>query len=230
MAKTMPEFPTRFDLGAFLSRESHDLRAPFNHIVGFSRIVLKGQEGPLTDFQREDLTTVYNSGVRALFLLSSLIEIARISEGEKELSLAEIEATRFINEAVAYWRRNNSAKDVQIEIEISMASPTVYADETQLRQVISSLVSYAVEYTQGAAKVILTMAEEPDWLVTTVRSVGQKAPTQSALDLEMLGYISRAYIEQHGGEIRVREETDEGAVICFALPKRPGAELSASGM
>ncbi len=222
MAKTMPEFPTHFDLGAFLSRESHDLRAPFNHIVGFSRIVLKGQEGPLTDFQREDLTTVYNSGVRALFLLSSLIEIARISEGEKEVSLAEIEATRFINEAVAYWRRNNSAKDVQIEIEISMASPTVYADETQLRQVISSLVSYVVEYTQGAAKVTLTMAEEPDWVVTTLQSVGQKAPTQSALDLEMLGYISRAYIEQHGGEIRVREETDEGAVICFALPKRSG--------
>jgi len=85
-----------------------------------------------------------------------------------------------------------------------------------------------VEYTQGTAKVILTMAEEPDWVVTTLQSVGQKAPTPSALDLEMLGYISRAYIEQHGGEIRVREETDEGAVICFALPKRSEAGLSAS--
>ena len=222
MTKTMPEFPTRFDLGAFLSRESHDLRAPFNHIVGFSRIVLKGQEGPLTDYQREDLTTVYNSGVRALFMLSSLIEIARINEGKKELDRAEIELTPFINEAVAYWKRNNPAQDVQIEIEISRASPTIYADGTQLRQVISSLVSYVAEYTQGAAKVILTMAEEPDWLVATLQSVGQKASSQSALDLEMLGYISRAYIEQHGGEIRVREETDEGAIICFALPKRSG--------
>ena len=222
MAKAMPEFPTHFDLGAFLSRESHDLRAPFNHIVGFSRIVLKGQEGPLTDFQREDLTTVYNSGVRALFMLSSLIEIARISAGKKELSLAEIELTPFINEAVVYWRRNNPAKDVQIEFEISIASPTMYADETQLRQVISSLVSYVVEYIQDAAKVVLTVTEESEWLVTTIQSVGQKASSQSALDLEMLGYISRAYIEQHGGDIRVREETDEGAVVCFALPKQPG--------
>ena len=230
MAKTMPEFPTHFDLGAFLSRESHDLRAPFNHIVGFSRIVLKGQEGPLTDFQREDLTTVYNSGVRALFLLSSLIEIARISAGKKELSLTKIELTPFINEAVVYWRRNNPAKDVQIEFGISIASPTMYADETQLRQIVSSLVSYVVEYTQDAAKVILTIAEEPEWLVTTIQSVGQKASSQSALDLEMLGYISRAYIEQHGGEIRVREETDEGAIVCFALPKRSGVELPASGM
>ena len=106
----------------------------------------------------------------------------------------------------------------------------MYADETQLRQVISSLVSYVVEYTQDAAKVILTMTEEPEWLVTTIQSVGQKTSSQSALDLEMLGYISRAYIEQHGGEIRVREETDEGAIVCFALPKRSGAELPASGM
>jgi len=230
MAKTTPEFPARFDLGAFLSREAHDLRAPFNHIVGFSRIVLKGQEGPLTDFQREDLTTVYNSGVRALFLLNSLIEIARISQGEKELSLDEIEVTPFIHDAVAYWKRNNSAKDVQIEIETSVAFPTMWADETQLRQVISSLVSYVVEYTQDAAKVILTMTEEPEWLVTAIRSVGQKTSSQSALDLDILGYISRAYIEQHGGEIRVREETDEGAVVCFALPKRSGAEVPASGM
>jgi len=132
------------------------------------------------------LTTVYNSGVRALFLVNSLIEIARIGEGEKDLSLAEIEITPSVNEAVAYWRRNNSAKDVQIEIETSTASPTMYADETQLRQIVSSLVSYVVEFTQDAAKVILTMAEEPDWLVTTIRSVGQKTSSQSALDLEML--------------------------------------------
>jgi signal transduction histidine kinase len=230
MPKTISKFPARFDVGAFLSREAHDLRAPFNHIVGFSRIVLKGQEGPLTDLQREDLTTVYNSGVRALFLINSLIEIARISQGEKQLSLAETEVTPFIHDAVAYWKRNNSAKDVQFEIETPIAALTIYADEMQLRQVISSLVSYVLQYTKDAAKVILTTMEEPEWLVTTIQSVGQKASSQSALDLEMLGFISRAYTEQHGGNIRTQEETDEGATVSFALPKRLGPELPASGM
>jgi signal transduction histidine kinase len=218
----MPEFPAHLDLGAFLSRESHDIKTPFNHIIGFSRIVLKGQDGPLTDFQREDITTVYHSGVRALFLVSNLIEVARISRGEKELALAEIQVQPFIEQTVANWKKSNAAKDVQIETNISMASPALYADETQLRQVVSSLMSYVLEYTKGAAKVILGLAEEPDWVVMTIQSVGQKSPSQSGLDLEMLGYISRAYIEQHGGEIRVREETDEGAVIGFALPKRSG--------
>jgi signal transduction histidine kinase len=218
MAKTLPEFPAHFDLDAFLSRESHDLKTPFNHIVGFSRIVLKGQDGPLTDFQREDLTTVYNSGVRALFLVSSLIEAARISRGEKQPSLTEIEVSPFVEQAVASWKKSNPARDVQIETRIALAFPTFQADETQLRQTIASLVSYVVEYTKGAAKVTLTVVDEPGWLVTTVQSAGQKSPSQSALDLEMLAYIRRAYIEQQGGEIRVREETDEGAVICFALP------------
>jgi hypothetical protein len=40
--------------------------------------------------------------------------------------------------------------------------------------------------------VILTMPEEPEWLVMTIQSVGQKTSSQSALDLEMLGDISRA--------------------------------------
>ena len=227
MTRTMPEFPVHFNLGAFLSRESHDLKTPFNHIIGFSRIVLKGQDGPLTDFQREDITTVYHSGVRALFLISNLIEVARISRGEKELTLAEIQVNPFIEQAVANWKRSNSAREVQIETRLSMASPTLYADEAQLRQVVSSLVSYVVEFTKGAAKVLLELAEEPDWVVMTIQSVGLKSPGQSELDLEMLGYISRAYIEQHGGEIRTREETDEGAVICCALPKRSRVSLTA---
>jgi signal transduction histidine kinase len=218
MAQPLPEFPAQFDLAAFLSRESHDLKTPFNHIVGFSRIVLKGQDGPLTDFQREDLTTVYNSGARALFLLSSLIEAARIGRGEKRASPTELEVSLFIEQAVANWKKSNPARTVQVESNIALAAPTLWADEAQLRQVLGCLMSYAVEYVKGAATVILTVVDEPGWLVTTVASHGQKSTNPSELDRELLGYIARAYIEQHGGEIRAREETDDGALICFALP------------
>ena len=227
MAKTIPEFPTQFDLGAFLSRESHDLKTPFNHIVGFSRIVLKGQDGPLTDFQREDLTTVYNSGVRALFLLSSLIEIARICQGKKELSLAEVEAAPFVEQTLAQWRKSNPARDIQIEVKLATA--VLYADETLLRQAISSLASYVTEYVQDAAQVSFALTEESDGWVTTIQSAGRKSPNPSRLDLDMLGYIGRANIEQHGGEIRVQDETDDGAMISFTLPKQSGVKFAPPG-
>jgi signal transduction histidine kinase len=217
------DLPAEFDAGAFLSRQSHDLKTPLNHIVGFSRLVLKGQDGPLTDFQREDMTTVYNSSMRTLFLISHLIEAARISRGEKGLSLAEIEAAPFIEQVIATWKKNNPAREAQIESALSASSPTIVADEQQLRQLVASLMSVAVEYTQGPVRVMLTLALEPDWLVVTVQSVGKKSQNPSALDLELLGFISQACLEQHGGSFRVRQETDDGAVFCFALPRRAPA-------
>jgi K+-sensing histidine kinase KdpD len=39
------------------------------------------------------------------------------------------------------------------------------------------------------------------------------------MDLEMLGYVTRAFVEQHGGEIRQAEENDDGAIIQITLPK-----------
>ena len=49
MVRTALELPEQVDLVHFISREAHDLRSPFNQVVGFTKIVLNGLDGPLTD-------------------------------------------------------------------------------------------------------------------------------------------------------------------------------------
>jgi signal transduction histidine kinase len=46
----------------FLANMSHELRTPLNAIIGFSRIILQGIDGPITDIQREDLSAIHASG------------------------------------------------------------------------------------------------------------------------------------------------------------------------
>ena len=88
MGKLTFDLPDQLDLAKFISVEAHDLRSPFSHVVGFSKIVLNGQSGPLTDLQKEDLTTVYQSALRALTLMNNLIDMARLSRREKTASPA----------------------------------------------------------------------------------------------------------------------------------------------
>ncbi len=107
MTKTQIEFPAQVDLEEKLSAWAHDLRAPFNHILGFTKMVLNGKSGPLTDIQEEDLTIVFRSSLRAISLINNLIEISRLQRGEKEISRASIELQTFIDEVIARWQKTN---------------------------------------------------------------------------------------------------------------------------
>jgi signal transduction histidine kinase len=228
MAKTMFEFPAQVDVTHFISRYAHDLRSLFNHIVGFSKIVLNGQDGPLTDLQKEDLTTVYTSGLQALTLMNNLIEMARLNRGEKDVSPSEIDARQFLEKTVREWKKYHATKELHVEYRLMLSSPVLWLDETPSRQALFGFMSYVAEYLAPGAKMTITAAQEPEWWVLTVEGSGPGAKVQSEFDLVMAGYISRALVELGGGEVRQGEMEEGNAVIQFALPKEP-AESAGQG-
>ena len=71
MADREIHFPSHVNLEEKISTWAHDLRSPFNHMLGFTKIVLNGQSGPLSDLQKEDLKTVYHSSLRAMALVNN---------------------------------------------------------------------------------------------------------------------------------------------------------------
>jgi signal transduction histidine kinase len=219
MTKNILELPKQIDLEQFLSAQSHDLKTPFNHIIGFSKIILKGQDGPLTDFQREDITTVYNSGVRSLNLISNLVEIARLSRGEKKASQMDTDMHMLVEQATAQWKKLNPTNEIQIDTKIACTNPTIRADEMQIRQLLSSSISIVAEYVERTGKIILSLEEENNCVIINVQSIGDKSKNPSELDLEMHGFLIQAYIDQQHGELRTHEVYDDGARIGFALPK-----------
>lgn len=220
MANIKLELPAHLDLEQFISDEAHDLRTPFNHVTGFSKILLSGGSVAYTaEMQKEDLGTIYRSGQRALWLLNGLIDIARLNRHEKEASPEDLDILAVVEQSLAHWRKFHPTTTLQTEIQISTSATHLYADETLLRQILSGFILYVAQYVDPQAKVTLTIEEEEDWFVFSVTSAGTKVQPFSQIDLDMQGYINRAFVELQRGEIRSAEETDEGASIKFALPK-----------
>jgi signal transduction histidine kinase len=219
MGKLEFNVPDEFDLAQFVSVEAHDLRSPFSHVVGFSKLVLNGQDGPLTDMQKEDLTTVYQSAMRALTLLNGLIDLARLSRHEKIATLEPVPTTRVLDQAVAQWKKFNPGRRILIETDYQTLAPSLVADEAYLKEAVVSLMACAAAYTEDPARMTIQAEVEPGWQVITLTSSGQRPPQPSALEVSLHGAVGRGMLELTGGLIRSGEEGTDGATICFALPR-----------
>jgi len=215
------DLPKQIDLTRFISIQAHDLRTPFNHITGFSKMLLNTvSDAPLTDFQKQDLGTVYRSGMRALTLLNGLIDIARINQNEKEPIPKDTNIEQLIAQDLALWKKFNPGADLQLDYQVLTSEKTICTDEQIGRQIIFNFLAYVVLFCEARAAVTIIAAEEQDCFLFTFTSAGEKARLSSEMEQEMFGFVTRALIELQNGQIRQAQETDDGAIVRFALPKK----------
>jgi len=219
MTKSQIEFPAQIDLEEKISDWAHDLRSPFNHVLGFTKLMLKGQSGPLTDMQKEDLTTVYRSSLRAMALINNLIEIARLQRSEKDIKPAPLELESTIDQSIAEWQKNNPGVEMPIALLMVTQSPSAVLDKKPFEWVLHGFFSYLAAYSDGTGSLTLEVEEEPDILVFMLRQTGIAKKGFDEITLEMFAFICKAYIELQGGQIRQNELNETEAVVQFTLPK-----------
>jgi len=85
----------------FMANMSHELRTPLNSIIGFSRVILKGIDGPVNETQAQDLTAIYNSGQHLLSLINNILDLSKIEAGKMELQLSDVNIADVINGAMS---------------------------------------------------------------------------------------------------------------------------------
>lgn len=219
MTKSDIEFPAQVDLEEKISDWAHDLRSPFNHLLGFTKMVLKGMSGPLTDQQTEDLTTAYNSALRAMSQVNNLIEIARLQRGEKDVNRVTVELQGFIDQTIASWQKNNPMIQMPVAVMITSSSSNVELDRTQTSWILNGLFSYLAAYSDSTGNLTLEISEEGDALIFTLRQTGITKKGFDKITLEMFAFICNAYIKLQGGEIRKSELDETEALVQFTLPK-----------
>ncbi len=205
-----------FDLNDFLSWASHDLKTPLNSVIGFTKVVLKGIDGPVNEMQETDLSTAFTAGQRMLALISYLVEIARLNNGHIKLSREDASMVDILTEATNRWKTQNTSKP--LSIEMNFTNPTFNVDKAQMRQIISHLLSFAsVRVTEGT--VSLSASDSDNALKIRVQSNGKKPIDKSEMDSAMLGFITASLVKLHGGQMDDPQETDDGLLLKFSLPR-----------
>lgn len=207
----------KFDLDTFLDWASHDFKTPLNAVIGFTKVVLKGIDGPVNETQITDLTTAHTGGQRMLSLTSMLVDIARLNSGKVELSPSEGNITELIQETAARWRTQNPNKT--LHVDASLQAPVIRFDNPRMRQALAYFLNYAALHIADGGQVSLSAADDEGGVNFTVQSSGERPREKNEMDKAMLAYIGEALIELHSGSLTMMHVNESSALILFSIPR-----------
>jgi len=222
----------------FLANMSHELRTPLNSIIGFSRVMLKGIDGTLTDLQSADLTSIYNSGQHLLRMINDILDVSKIEAGRMDLSFDEVTLDEVCQSALSTARALVKDRPIELQANIPEDLPSVWADGQRVRQVLINLFSNAAKFTDEGQITLqaAVMPADPEFVTVSVHDtgIGIDSEAQKRLFIPFqqvdpsttrraggtgLGLsICRSFVEMLGGRIWVESELGKGSTFYFTLP------------
>jgi signal transduction histidine kinase/HAMP domain-containing protein len=215
----------------FLSNMSHELREPLNTTIGFSRVLLKGIDGPLNSRQRQDVEQIYEGSQNLLGLINDILAISQLQAGLMELRLQPVQLTDLVEAVLPTASALVRGKDVEFETDVPDELPRLRADPDRLRQVLVHLLNNAAKFTDLGTITLRARADDGHVFVS-VNDTGVGIPQEDRerifAEFEKgngnppgvgLGLaLCKEFIELHGGNIWVDSEVGVGSTFTFSLP------------
>jgi len=220
------------ELEAFSYSVSHDLRAPFRHIVGYSELLLKRFE-KLDETTQHYISSIADAGRYAGRLVDDLLEFSRT--GRSELHWTEVDTTQLVEETrQEVMLAESDGRTVTWQIS---ELPRLRGDVSMLRLVFRNLFSNALKYSRYTKDALIEVGcHESDGEVTIyVRDNGvgfdmhyahklfgvfQRLHKQEEFEGTGIGLANvRRIIQRHGGRTWATGAPRKGETIYFSVPQ-----------
>lgn len=204
----------------FLAHLSHDIRTPLNHIIGFADMMRQQPFGPLGDAKYVSyVEAVKSSGERLLGFFGSILELAELEGGRRELRRDRFTADDML---LAVFRRYTGQAQAA-GVTFGLGGPCtamMQADRFALERMISNLVENAVRFTPRGGKVTLAAYSAADGVVLEVTDTG------IGMSAERLATLSQPFVFGDAALTRDREGAGLGIAIARAIAELSGGHLA----
>lgn len=232
------------ELEAFSYSVSHDLRAPFRHIVGYAELLrdrITAHDHPEQDELRY-VDTIVESANFAGKLVDNLLMFSQM--GRSQLTITQVDMNLLVDEV----RRSLSPETETRSIRWHIAPlPKVQGDLIMLRLVVQNLLANAIKYTRNRPEAVIDVGvteSDREWFfhvrdngvgfdmryLDKLFGVFQRLHRVEEFEGTGIGLANvRRIVTRHGGRTWAQGRVNEGATFFFSLPKTVQTGVTTSG-
>ncbi|MDZ7740475.1 MAG: hybrid sensor histidine kinase/response regulator [Bacteroidota bacterium] len=222
----------------FFSIIAHDLKNPFNALLGFSGHLVEEFDHTPREEMIELLQAMNDAAENGYKLLENLLEWSRSQTGRISWEPENIFLESIISENIILMQKAAENKNIRIKTELPKVL-NAYADDNMVRTIIRNLLSNAIKYSYEGGEIRISGAIEQGMTRICVQDSGMGISQRDQdklfkidVNFSMQGTASeegtglglilcKEFVDRNGGEIWVESEKAKGSTFCFSLPEKP---------
>lgn len=221
----------------FVSMAAHELRTPLTSLKGYIYIFLRNYRQVINQEQLTYLIRMNIATQKLVGLVENLLNVSRIERGVLTINLEPLDWYENVKEVVSELL--DQVKDKKQELVLVQPSKVlakVSVDKFRINEVLTNLLSNAINYTPAGGKIKVWLEQINDEVITHIEDNGPGIPEDAIPHLFTkffrvsgkleqgskgtgLGlYIAKSIVIMHKGRIWVESQVGHGSVFSFALP------------
>ncbi len=234
-ARTLELQRSNSEKDKFFSIIAHDLRAPFNGLLGLSEFLTAGFDSMSRDEIETCVRDIHQSADNLHTLLENLLSWALIHQGKLKFEPTSLELDPIISRCISIFASAAQAKSVAVE-SIGPPNVLIRADPQSLEMVIRNLLSNALKFSRPGDKVTIStqlsggsveiavidhgVGMDPRTTNnllnsgTKTSSPGTSGEKGTGLGLQLCQEV----LDLHGTTLQVESQINQGTTFRFALP------------
>ncbi|RXP60870.1 tetratricopeptide repeat protein [Lutibacter sp. HS1-25] len=223
----------------FFSIIAHDLKSPFNSIMGFSEILKGNIETNHPEEIKKYANIIYNSAAGTLTLLENLLDWARIQSSKINFEPTKINLCKTVNETINLIGETANKKKVKLINKVS-SNIFVKGDENMVSTIVRNLIVNAIKYSFPEGNVIISAKSNVNKIEISIIDNGVGMDEEMVQNLFVLNsgtstlgtnnekgtglglILCKEFIQMHNEKMFIESETGKGSTFRFTLPEING--------
>ncbi|MEA3443488.1 MAG: tetratricopeptide repeat protein, partial [Bacteroidota bacterium] len=222
----------------FFSIIGHDLKNPFNAILGFAQLLSEYFDDFKDEEKLQYINNLREAAETTYKLLQNLLQWSFTQTGQLECKPEEIDLSIYANECAVYSKPEANRKNIRISIDIGYNS-IVVADPNMVKTVFRNLVSNAIKFSERGQSIKITITKDDKFRTVHIADngvgiepenieklfkVGEKIKTPGTEQENGSGLgliLCHEFIEKNRGRIWAESKYGNGSTFSFSLPIAP---------
>ncbi len=220
----------------FLSIIAHDLRDPFNILIGYTDLILEQIENYPPEKFEKYVQAINVSSTNAFNLLNNILDWSKAESDRISFRPQSMNLKKLVGFIITSANNNAAAKNITLKSYIP-EEYTASVDENMFKTVLRNLINNAIKFSFKNSEVIVAVLDEKLQYIINVMDTGigikedvlnqifspQFNRSESGTANERgtgLGLkICREFVNKWGGRIWVESEHGKGSTFSFSIPK-----------